>query len=69
MAAPQSKLTLRRLLAQVTKGNRHAEFDSGVILADLIKCLDWRIRDAEWIFTLPPRIVLEVLQKLGTLLS
>lgn len=42
---------------------------SGVILADQIKCLDWRIRDAEWICTLPPRIVLEVLQKLGTLLS
>ena len=41
---------------------------SGVILADQIKSLDWRIRDAEWICTLPPRIVVEVLQKLGTLL-
>ncbi len=29
MAAPKSKLTLRRLLAQVTKDNRHAEFDTG----------------------------------------
>jgi antitoxin MazE len=28
-AAPKSKLTLRRLLAQVTKDNRHAEFDTG----------------------------------------
>lgn len=69
VAAPKSKLTLKRLLAQVTKDNRHAEFDSGVILADQIKSLDWRIRDAEWICTLPPRVVVEVLQKLGTLLS
>ena len=29
VAAPKSKLTLRRLLAQVTKDNRHAEFDTG----------------------------------------
>ena len=42
---------------------------SGVILADQIKSLDWRVRDAEWIGTLPPRVVVEVLQKLGTLLS
>lgn len=28
-ASPKSKLTLRRLLAQVTKDNRHAEFDTG----------------------------------------
>jgi len=42
---------------------------SGVILADQIKSLDWRVRDAEWICTLPPRVVVEVLQKLGTLLS
>ena len=41
---------------------------SGVILADQIKNLDWRVRDAEWICTLPPRVVVEVLQKLGTLL-
>ena len=42
---------------------------SGVILADQIKSLDWRVRDAEWICTLPPRVVVELLQKLGTLLS
>ena len=42
---------------------------SGVILADQIKSLDWRVRDAEWICTLPPRVVVEILQKLGTLLS
>lgn len=28
-AVNKSKLTLRRLLAQVTKDNRHAEFDTG----------------------------------------
>jgi len=42
---------------------------SGVILADQIKSLDGRVRDAEWICTLPTRVVVEVLQKLGTLLS
>ncbi|MDN3514091.1 MAG: type II toxin-antitoxin system PemK/MazF family toxin [Candidatus Brocadia sp.] len=42
---------------------------SGVILADQIKSLDWRVRDAEWICTSPHRVVAEVLQKLGTLLS
>ena len=42
---------------------------NGVILADQIKSLDWRVRDAEWICTLPSRGVVEVLQKLGTLLS
>lgn len=63
MTVPQSELRLR---AQVTKDNRHAKFDSGVILADQIKNLDWCIRDAEWICTLPHRMVLEVLQKLGT---
>lgn len=41
----------------------------GVILADQIKSLEWCIRDAEWIYTLSPRVVSEVLQKLGTLLS
>ena len=42
---------------------------NGVILADQIKSLDWRVRNAEWICTLPSRVVVEVLQKLGTLLS
>ena len=69
VTAPQSRLTLRRLLAKVTKDNRHAEFESEVILADQIKNLNWRVRDAEWICTLPHRVVVEVLQKLGTLLS
>ncbi len=42
---------------------------SGVILADQIKSLDWRVRDAEWICALPSQVVIEVMQKLGTLLS
>ena len=42
---------------------------SGVILADQVKSLAWRVRDAKWICTLPPQVVVEVLQKLGTLLS
>jgi len=31
-AATKPKLTLRRLLAQVTKDNRHAEFDTGTAI-------------------------------------
>ena len=32
---------------------------SGVILADQIKSLDWRVRDAEWIFTFPPPLIVK----------
>lgn len=41
----------------------------GVVLSDQIKSLDWRIRRAERICTLPQPAVTEVLQKLGTLLA
>ena len=42
---------------------------TGAILADQVKNLDWRARKAELICRLPPRIMTEVFQKLGTLLS
>jgi mRNA interferase MazF len=42
---------------------------SGVILSDQVKSLDWRVRRAEFIGTLPEDTVTEVLEKLGTLLS
>ncbi len=42
---------------------------SGVILADQVKSLDWRVREAELAGTLPAATVVEVLQKLNTLLS
>jgi mRNA interferase MazF len=42
---------------------------SGVILADLVKSLDWRSRSADKICTLPLSVVTEVLKKLGTLLD
>ncbi len=42
---------------------------SGVILADQVKSLDWQVRQAEKICTLPVEIVTEVLQKTGVLLS
>lgn len=42
---------------------------TGAILADQVKSLDWRIRNAEVICTLPPRVVSEVLQKIATLLT
>ena len=41
----------------------------GVILSDQVKSLDWRIRNAELICSLPDETVDEVLQKLGTLLN
>lgn len=42
---------------------------TGVILADQVKSLDWRVRKAELAGTLPEATVTEVLQKLNTLLS
>lgn len=42
---------------------------SGVVLADQVKSLDWRARDATLICTLPPRTITEALEKLGTLFS
>jgi len=42
---------------------------SGVILADQVKSLDWRAREAELAGRLPAATVAEVLQKLNTLLG
>ena len=41
---------------------------AGAILADQVKSLDWRARNAELLCTLPDETISEVLQKLGTLL-
>ena len=42
---------------------------TGVVLADQVKSLDWRARQADFIAALPETVVAEVLQKLRTLLS
>ena len=42
---------------------------AGAILSDQVKSLDWRIRNAELLCTLPAVTISEVLQKLNTLLS
>jgi mRNA interferase MazF len=42
---------------------------AGVILADQVKSLDWRARNAEFMGSLPPETTDEVLGKLNTLLS
>ena len=42
---------------------------TGVILSDQVKSLDWRVRQAEFIASLPEAVINEVLQKLGTLLN
>ncbi len=41
---------------------------SGAILADQVKSLDWRVRQAEFICKLPRETTVEVLEKLGVLL-
>lgn len=41
---------------------------SGVILADQVKSLDWRVRQAKFICKLPRETTVEVLEKLGALL-
>ena len=42
---------------------------TGVILADQVKSLDWRVRQAEYIAQLPTRIHQQVLAKLTVLLE
>lgn len=41
----------------------------GVVLADQVKSLDWRAREAESFARLPPTTMLEVTQKIATLLD
>ncbi|MCX6029622.1 MAG: endoribonuclease MazF [Chloroflexi bacterium] len=41
---------------------------TGTILADQVKSLDWRVREAEFLCALPARTMVEVLQKLNLLL-
>ncbi len=41
----------------------------GVVLADQVKSLDWRVRRAERVGRLPSNAVTEVLEKLGALLT
>ena len=42
---------------------------TGVVLSDQVKSLDWRIRKAEFISSLPSGTIDEVLMKLGTLVG
>jgi len=41
---------------------------NGAVLSDQIKCLDWRVRQAEFICRLPAAALDEVLHKLNALL-
>lgn len=41
----------------------------GAVLSDQVKSLDWRAREARFICRLPTTATVEVLEKLGTLLS
>ncbi|MFO0845485.1 MAG: type II toxin-antitoxin system PemK/MazF family toxin [Gemmataceae bacterium] len=42
---------------------------SGVVLADHVKCLDWRSRRAEYAGEAPEAVVSEVVRRLGLLLG
>ncbi len=42
---------------------------AGVVLADQVKCLDWRARGARFYFQADDSVVQEVLEKLGVLLA
>ncbi|MCU0493719.1 MAG: endoribonuclease MazF [Chloroflexaceae bacterium] len=42
---------------------------TGVILADQVKSLDWRVRQAEFICVLPEDVITDVLQKVNLLLT
>jgi mRNA interferase MazF len=42
---------------------------TGVILSDQVKSLDWRVRKAEYIGSMPEEVISEVLAKLGILLD
>src|SRR3954454_14283697 len=43
--------------------------DGGIVLADQVRCLDWRVRTAEPKGTAPPEVVKRVRMLLGTLLQ
>jgi mRNA interferase MazF len=42
---------------------------SGVVLSDQIKCLDWKIRKAQFIEKLPDDIIQDILAKINTLVG
>ena len=42
---------------------------SGAVLSDQVKSLDWQARNTEFIAALPEPVILEILEKLGALLS
>ncbi len=42
---------------------------TGVILSDQVKSLDWKVRNAEYIFSVSKPVIEEVLQKVNLLLS
>jgi len=42
---------------------------TGVILADQVKSVDWRARDATFLSALPARVIDAVLDRVGTLLT
>ena len=48
---------------------RHAEVVSGVVLADQVRCVDWKVRRAEFAGRAPESVVAETQAKLAPLLG
>jgi mRNA interferase MazF len=42
---------------------------TGVVLSDQVKSLDWRSRNAQLAAQAPPEVIIEVLQKVATLIT
>jgi mRNA interferase MazF len=66
------------LVCPITSKVKHYPFEvglppglpvTGVILADQIKSLDWKARQAQYICTLPPEIIEDVVAKIIPLLG
>jgi len=73
-----NRLTSLAIVCPVTSQQKGYPFEvalppggpmQGVILADQVKSLDWRVRQASFIETLPSAVIAEVQQKLRTLLG
>jgi mRNA interferase MazF len=73
-----NSLTDLAILCPVTSRSKGYPFEvelppeipvSGVVLSDQVKSLDWKVRNAEFICTLPDDTVKEILSKLKTLVG
>ncbi|MCB0090128.1 MAG: type II toxin-antitoxin system PemK/MazF family toxin [Caldilineaceae bacterium] len=65
LCAITSQIKGYRFEVQIPEGSKV----SGVVLADQVKSLDWRARNALFICKLPDAVVHEVMQKVAALIG